>query len=329
MKPPYDNKLRQTHLTISGLTLPLPCFSPSISSVKVNLEPIEYLRMLASINYPQFLISAFDIFHTEDDQRSLLHSLLTNAVEHEQIILLDSGNYESYWLNKNSWNIYDFHRILKIEPHHLAFCFDKQDEYEDSKLISHQVENSVISSQQETQTSTVLPIIHGRRDILPETSLLVSQILHPLLLAIPERELGEGIIERSITLFQIRKILDSTGHYYPIHLLGTGNPLSILIYSLCGADSFDGLEWCQTTVNHETGLLYHFQQRELFQVKTPFDNIKLPYEHATLAYNLIFYNKWMEDIQESVINGSIIDMAHKWLGRQFCDILLTQLDGVS
>jgi hypothetical protein len=37
----------------------------------------------------------------------------------------------------------------------------------------------------------------------------------------------------------------------------TDNPFSITLYSAMRADSFDGLEWCQTVVDHETGLLYH------------------------------------------------------------------------
>ena len=62
---------------------------------------------------------------------------------------------------------------------------------------------------------------------------------------------------RAKTIIKIRKTLAPKKQYYPLHLLGTGNPLSILIYSICGADSFDGLEWCQTTVDYNTGLLYH------------------------------------------------------------------------
>ena len=177
---------------------------------KTNLDPIEYLRMLVGINYPQFLISAFDIFYTPEDQRQQLHTLLQHGSENEQFILLDSGNYESYWRDNNSWNTNNFHRVLRTEPYHLAFCFDKQDEYEDTKLIVKQVEASVISSQPEAPAATVIPIVHGSQDILSEASLLITQKLHPILLAIPERELGNGIIERSKTLFQIRKALDKT-----------------------------------------------------------------------------------------------------------------------
>ncbi len=329
MELPHKNHTRKTWLSVSGHSLSLPCFFPSISSVKTNLEPIEYLRMLVGINYPQFLISAFDIYYAAEDQRQQIHTLLQHALEQEQLILLDSGNYESYWKGNNSWNTNNFHSVLKTEPYHLAFCFDKQEEYEEVSTIANQVEDSVMTSQPETQGATMIPIVHGSQDILPELSQQITQRLHPLLLAIPERELGSGIIERSKTLLRIRRTLDKTGRYYPVHLLGTGNPISMLIYSICGADSYDGLEWCQTTVDHNTGLLYHFQQRELLQVKTTFDLMPdLPYEHATLVYNLVFYQKWMNNIQNSINDGSIINKANKFLGKPFCDSLLTQLSGV-
>lgn len=329
MELPHENQIRQTWLSVSGHSLYLPCFFPSISSVKANLEPIEYLRMLVGINYPQFLISAFDIFYTTEEQRQQLRTLLQRASEHEQLILLDSGNYESYWKDNNSWNTNNLHSVLQTEPYHLAFCFDKQEEYEDVKLIVDQVEASVISSQSEAREATVIPVVHGNQDILPEASLQITQRLQPLLLAIPERELGSGIIERSKTLLKIRRTLDKTGQYYPVHLLGTGNPLSILIYSICGADSFDGLEWCQTTVDRNTGLLHHFQQRELLQ-KQSFSSLmsELPYEHATLAHNLMFFQKWMYNIQRSINNGSIVDKATQFLGQPFCDSLLKHLSGV-
>ncbi len=329
MELPNRDQIRQSWLSISGLTLSLPSLFPSISSVKANLEPIEYLRILVSINYPQFLISAFDIYYANEYQREKLHALLERALKQGQLILLDSGNYESYWKGNNSWNIENFHSILTQESYHLAFCFDKQDEYEEVATIANVVEHSVISSQSKAEAATIIPIIHGNQDIFPELSIQITERLQPLLLAIPERELGNGIIERSRTLLNIRKALDKTGQYYPIHLLGTGNPLSILIYSICGADSFDGLEWCQTTVDHNTSLLYHFQQRELFEEKPPFDFMPdLPYEHATFIHNLIFYRKWMTSIQNSISDGSILDKARKYLSKTFCDRWLKQLSGV-
>ncbi|WP_182212931.1 hypothetical protein [Stenotrophomonas acidaminiphila] len=66
----------------------------------------------------------------------------------------------------------------------------------------------------------------------------------------------------------LRKALDDNGRYVGLHLLGTGNPISIALYAWAGADSFDGLEWCQTVVDHDTGLLFHLSQSDFFRRQT-------------------------------------------------------------
>jgi hypothetical protein len=99
----------------------------------------------------------------------------------------------------------------------------------------------------------------------------------------------------------IRETLNETGRYYPVHIVGTGNPLSILIYATCGADSFDGLDWCQTVGDHATGRLYHSLQLDFFAHQTPYGSeAKLPYLPRALAHNLMFYQGWMEKIRKSI-----------------------------
>ena len=73
-----------------------------------------------------------------------------------------------------------------------------------------------------------------------------------------------------------------------------GTRLSIVTYALAGADSFDGLEWCQTTVDHETGKLLHFQQWDLIRHQTKWgEPSPLPYIQSVLMHNLYFYREFM------------------------------------
>lgn len=39
----------------------LPIFFPSVSSVKTNLSPAEYMGVLCSLGKKQFLVSAYDL----------------------------------------------------------------------------------------------------------------------------------------------------------------------------------------------------------------------------------------------------------------------------
>jgi hypothetical protein len=54
---------RQTTLYVAETVVPLPCFFPSVSSVKTNLMPVDYVELLDAAGHPLFLASAFDIAH--------------------------------------------------------------------------------------------------------------------------------------------------------------------------------------------------------------------------------------------------------------------------
>ena len=106
-------------------------------------------------------------------------------------------------------------------------------------------------------SAPIVPIVHSRRlktgkyDLtrLPWLLCELAKDLHPLIISVPERELGDGLIERVRAMQWIRQELDALPFYQPIHLLGTGNPWSIAALAAAGADSFDGLEWCRVVVD--------------------------------------------------------------------------------
>lgn len=93
----------KSEITIGGSSLSLPIFFPSISTVKTNLAPIEYLKVIVALKYLCFLISAYDIYNSGNSNKDKLRKLLKTAKKQNQIILLDSGNYESYWLKDKRW----------------------------------------------------------------------------------------------------------------------------------------------------------------------------------------------------------------------------------
>ena len=93
-----------------------------------------------------------------------------------------------------------------------------------------------------------LPILHGKSvdhqlalvsDFIDEYSSLCCGI------AVSERDCGKGILERAETLTEIRHILDKSDERFLLHVLGCGNPISMLIYAYCGSDSFDSLDWIE------------------------------------------------------------------------------------
>lgn len=303
---------RPEKLSIGGVKLTSPVFFPSVSSVKTALPPVEYVRLLSALNsiYDNFLVSAFDLAGLTQDDRGAVAELLDRATKAERVVLMDSGNYESYWTRSvSTWQHADFHRALKTFPCTLAFGFDER--RQSSEAAEHA--RLILERQREDVAAAggvpIIPVIHGHHDELPNLCAEVAEGSVVSMLSLPERQLGEGVFERVRTVAAIRKALDETGRYVGLHLLGTGNPLSLALFAQAGADSFDGLEWCQTVVDHGTGALSHLSHADFFSAQTKWGDEDIPPQLRVLAHNLEFYADWMYRLRTAV---------HGDAGIEFC-----------
>jgi len=303
---------RPKSLSIATVRLAPPVFFPSVSSVKTALLPIEYIRLLGaleSIN-GHFLVSAFDLPRLTRPDRDEATVLLNRATKGGRVILMDSGNYESYWTgSENTWQQVDFHRALKTFSCSLAFGFDER--RQSSEAV---VQARLILERQREDTAAangvpIIPIVHGNPKALPSLCAEIAREFDTNMMSLPERRLGEGVFERVRTVAAIRQALDETGRYVGLHLLGTGNPLSLALLALAGADSFDGLEWCQTVVDHGTGALSHLSHADFFSAQTKWGDEDIPPQLRVLAHNLEFYADWMKRLRVAV---------HENAGVEFC-----------
>lgn len=318
---------RTFDLCIAQTVIPLPCFFPSVSSVKTNLVPVDYVELLDAAAHPLFLVSAYDIAHVASEHRQRMAAALKRSNERGTAILMDSGNYERFWKGDPAWTLDLFHEVARTSEHHLCFCYDNQEPPGFADAIAEDVIASVLRDQKHA-VGTVVPIIHGPTALLSSAARAVAEHLCPILLAVPERALGDGIVARAETVRQIREALNELEFYCPLHLLGTGNPLSIAIYAMAGADSFDGLEWCQTVVDHKTGKLFHFQHWDLFKEQTDWGRTRtLPYAQTVLMHNLEFYRKFMEGLREALINEMFEDFLKRFLSDRQALLLSSAIRG--
>lgn len=303
--------MRARTLKIGKAELGLPIFFPSVSSVKTALAPLEYVRVINALlraTNGQFLVSAFDLCGTNEAERTAFQGELTHAREAGTVVLMDSGNYESYWKNARlEWTHADFHKVLRDFHCDLAFGFDEQEPPGDHDQHIRLILDRLGQDQAAAGPTTIIPIIHGGPGDLPALCAEVAQATRVKMLAVPERRLGSGIYERAKAIADIRRALNDTERYVHLHLLGTGNPISIALYSINGADSFDGLEWCQTVVDHESALLFHFSQADFFRAQTNWGEQDLGFQTRVLAHNLEFYTDWMRRLREAIHDGQGID----------------------
>lgn len=321
--PPW----RAFDLPIARTLIPLPCFFPSVSSVKTNLMPVDYVELLDAAAHPLFLVSAYDLANCPSAQRARMNAVLNRSKGRGTAILMDSGNYEAFWRGERIWTPDRFHEVARLSEYHLCFCHDNQEPPTAPETIAEDVVQSVLRDQRHA-VGTVAPIIHGPATLLPAAARLVAEQLFPVLLAVPERALGEGIVARTRTVRRLRQRLDELGVYCPLHLLGTGNPLSIAVYAVAGADSFDGLEWCQTVVDHETGRLFHFQQWDLFKGQTDWGgNGALPYVHSVLMHNLEFYRTFMSELRDALIKDAAEAFLRRFATDKQASLLMSAIEG--
>jgi queuine/archaeosine tRNA-ribosyltransferase len=315
------------NLCIGGTIVPLPCFFPSVSSIKTNLMPVDYIELLTAAAYPLWLVSAYDIANSRPEHQQRIQSALSRSRSCGSAILMDSGNYEGFWRGDTDWQPDTFHAVCSTYEHDLAFCYDNQEPPETADAISKEVVEAVLRDA-EHSIGTIVPIVHGPTELLPAASLKVAEQLYPILLAVPERALGVGILARIQSVRKIRQALDALGFYCPLHLLGAGNPISIIVYTMAGADSFDGLEWCQTVVDHKTALLLHFQHWDFVREQTEWGSSDiLPYIQSALLHNLDFYAKLMQRLQDAVQRHAQHEILETYLSKDRSEIIYNAIEG--
>ena len=296
---------RPEEIAIGDIRLPAPVYFPSISTVKTALAPADYLATLYSLRdmNRQFLVSAFDLSRAGD----ALSQWLSGAREAGVTVLIDSGNYESYWKNEQArWRQSDYHDVLRRFSCTFAFAFDEQEPPTDVDAHVALVLERWLQDKAIAGGRAIVPIVHGTTDNLPILCARIAQETQVSMIAVAERQLGDGVFERTRSVVALREALDTTGRYVGLHLLGTGNPISIALYSWAGADSFDGLEWCQTVVDHETGLLFHLSQSDFFRMQTAWGESDISFQAWTLAHNLAFYTDWMQRLRQAVQDGNVV-----------------------
>jgi len=320
---------RPSMINLLGKQVKLPCFIKSISSHETQLDPEAGLTVLSV--FPEvdaLLISAYDMHLmrkaniTTKKQHKSMCKQLKNFDGRGALILLDSGTYEKTRKKDNAWTKRKFDWVLRNMPYTYALCYDNLKPPED--VVKNVAD--VISRVEGDHEDVLIPILHApvkkgvrKHELLPDIFLAYALIKQSPFIAVPERELGEGICQKTRTVIRIREKLNTLGRYQPIHILGTGNPLSLSILAAAGADLFDGLEWCRTVADRETGFLFHHQQFDFFKTQARemarFGIVREAMLETNTSlifkmglHNLDFFYEWMEELQNKIHVGSISEM---------------------
>ena len=325
-----------------GGRLALPAVFASVSSHETQLTPVDALSVLAAFRCPTVLVSAYDFVpeRTGDGRLDALRQAADGA-----LIVMDSGNYEATRRGDATWTPAQLQRALDHAPHDLACSFDiieaSADPYRAvDEILAEARRNGAMTSAQ------IVPIVHAPRaaaggfDLanLPAVLRRLAETLQPPIIAIPERELGAGLVERARTVRRIRDGLDGLPFYQPLHLLGTGNPWSVVVLAAAGADSFDGLEWCRVVADRQHHRLNHFQHFDLFRhqaeiadspvtVAAAYD-AKVLYAGKAALHNLDYYADLTRRIRRAASRNSFEALVVEVLGGENARQMGEQVEGL-
>ncbi|SCC69788.1 Uncharacterized protein BCZB5J_06437 [Bacillus cereus] len=203
------------------------------------------------------LISVYDLYY-----KYLEHSQIYES----DILIVDSGGYESNHEHDISdiynslyipkeWNVELYEsqvKILKPITDILLVNFDPKEVY----TLREQVELAQESFSKFPEFSSDFlckPFNYG--ELLIDVDNLTKQInlLSTFdVVGFTEKELGGSVFERAMSIYKIRRALMKIGLETPIHIFGCVDPISIVLYFLCGADIFDGLSWLRFSFKNNT-----------------------------------------------------------------------------
>lgn len=314
--PPRQKPSRP--VAIADGRVSLPTLFLSVSSHETQLVPHEAVKALRAFQTPTILISAYDMVPSRRSKALLAE--LTRFRRQGGFVLIDSGNYEASRLKDASWSTAELKQALGDTPHDLAFCFDVMEPAKDPNKAVKQIVRAVERDRCFT-AAPVAPIVHAPKlrqvghdlEHIPEIVRDIADQLQPPVIAIPERELGPGLIARAKTVRRIRLELDKLPFYQPLHLLGTGNPWSIAVLAAAGADSFDGLEWCRVAVDRDTGRLHHYQHYDFFTYQAELADSPLTagavrdervvYAGKVAFHNLDYYRELGSRLRQAAAKG--------------------------
>ena len=291
-----------------------PVFFPSISSATNRLQLTSLIQICAENKYPRLLVSAYDLYDERNGIKSTYNIL--KQFQKSNILFLDSGTFEKYWLNNNEWNFTKYTEVIKKFKCDFFASFDpfpllKQDEKDISK-VSQEFNMKSSTLQHNNQC---VRIAHGNtsKQLCSVVSNLIKHNKCPIL-AISERECGATLLDQIQTIQKIRKLVDAVDDSILIHILGCSSPISIALFSLAGADMFDSTSWSRYIIDPKSLKYLDIHHMGILSCKC---DICRSYKSNTiqqsLMHNLLFYQTFLLELRNVIISNNIEDFLSKYL----------------
>lgn len=238
-----------------GVTLETPMLVPSFSSKGFGFgksgEADVYDICLVASEYltETMLISAFDI---ASQHLPVFRSAIT------ELTFVDSGGYEISDYHDLSavyrhpqkiqdWSVEKLAKVYSSWPDHIPAVFVSYDHPKVRKPLHEQIEfaNKFLSNYPKQLHSLLIKPETEKQDYIQVRNVVAScgDLRGFQIIGFTEKELGNSILKRMTNIAEIRIAMDDKGMDIPIHIYGSLDPITSILYFLSGAEIFDGLTW--------------------------------------------------------------------------------------
>lgn len=249
---------RTLKLRLNGVEIgSTPLLVKSFSS-RINLDICEIIGTLSEYINGPILISAYDLQYTKFP-----------SIDFADMIFIDSGGYECsmddliseigyYRPEALEWNR-DLHLdALEGYDNSVPTVVISYDHPTKREKIEEQIENAKkLFDNKDNILKEILIKAEEKNAVIHADNIVdnIDSISSFDILGLTEKELGNSLFDRMVTIAKIRKEMDKKDIEMPIHIFGSLDTVTTPLYYFSGADIFDSLSWLRFTF-YDGGTFY-------------------------------------------------------------------------
>jgi hypothetical protein len=294
----------------SGVSISTPLLVPSFSSKgffmdsKGKSDVNEIYN--ASLQYitDSVLISAYDIYYK---------NIKKPNYKTAEITIVDSGGYEVsddndlstviYTNNKRKeWTEEKLIGVYQKLPANYPIILVNYDHPNKRRKMKIQINDAIRFFRDfpnHLHTILIKPEIKKQKYIEIESVLQnISGFKNFDIIGFTEKELGDSILKRMIAISKIRQALDNADISIPIHIYGSLDPITSILYFISGAEIFDGLTWIRYGFLDGNACYYQNYGVRICEINWDIDMIRL----FMLANNLNYLNKVKNQMKKFLVD---------------------------
>ena len=264
---------------------------------KTHSEAFEFIKGSAENLTEVALLSAYDLHHYYPPIKSFRKLGFA-----PQIIFIDSGGYETledfdfseayrYPVKIEKWDNELYYNVIKGLPNYYTTILISYDNGSEKRVtLKRQISRAEkLLSDFPTHLIDFLikPTRKGKPLDIDEIVTNISLLNKFHIIGLTEKELGTSILDRMNNIKKIREALDNVNNKAPLHIFGNLDPMTSILYFLCGAEIFDGLTWLRFAF-HEGKSIYDQNIDAIKGRITQKDNLN---KNMSLIENIIYMSK--------------------------------------